>query len=55
MCENPELGTAWRGRILFQTSIVFTEKPVFQLTDLGQKEIDEAKLYTEGRKFEMIA
>ena len=29
MCENPELGTAWRGRILFHTSVEFTEKPVF--------------------------
>ena len=55
MCDNPELGTAWRGRILFHTSVEFTEKPVFQLTNLGQKEIDEAKFYTQDRKFEMIA
>jgi hypothetical protein len=28
------------------TSVEFTDKPLFKIEDLGQKEIDEAKIYT---------
>jgi hypothetical protein len=39
MNANPELGTAWKGRILFQIFAIKTDKPVFKIEPIPEEAV----------------
>ncbi len=54
MNENPELGSTWKGRILMQVQAEKTEKPILQLADLDEQEIEKAQEFMKQREFAVM-
>ena len=54
MNENPEMGSLWKGRILFQVIAEKTEKPVLKIQNIPQEDIDFAQAYLRERTFKFM-
>ena len=54
MNENPELGSAWKGRILMQVFAVKTDKPVFKIEPIPEEAVQKAEKYKVYRTFRFM-
>ena len=55
MNSNPELASAWKGRVLMQITAEKTEKPQFSVQPIDPEVVELARPYMEDKHFEIIA
>lgn len=54
MNANPDIASAWKGRILYQVTAEVTDKPEITKRAIEEGMIEIAKTWQEPREFEII-